>query len=105
MSEFEDLKREILNNLSNKPISEKVLAKRIGVTDGTIRRAVVSLIQDKHLLLSNSHGLWIENDPYIILDHCDKIYTTGMAYLTRQSNLKKAVAEKFGQLTMKELGN
>lgn len=105
MSDFEALKRAIITNLTStskeKPLPEKILAKRLDVNDRYIREAIVSLIEDKHLILSSPKGLWIENDPRVVLEYCEKIYSTGMAYMKKQSDLKHAVEVKFGQLSMR----
>lgn len=101
MSDFENLKKEILINLTNAPLSEKVLASRIGVHDRAIREAVSSLIEDLHPILSNTKGLWLETDPTIILQHAEKNHSIGLSYMTRGSHLKRTVEEKFGQLKMK----
>lgn len=100
MSEFEALKKEILIHLTNAPLSEKLLSKRLGVNDRIIRDAVVSLIEDLHPILSNSKGLWLETDPNIILEHAEKLRSIGLAYMTRGSHLKRTVETKFGQLKM-----
>ena len=66
MNDFELFKRAIITNLTGtskeKPLPEKILAKRLDVNDRVIRKALEELIEEKHLILSSSRGLWIEND-------------------------------------------
>lgn len=104
MAEIDNLKVAIIMNLTGttkeKPLPEKVLAKRLDVNDRVIRKAVESLIEEKHLILSSSKGLWIEKDPKAVLEHCKKIYDTGMAYMKKQADLKHAVETRFPQLSM-----
>lgn len=100
MSDFENLKKEILINLTDAPLSEKVLARRIGVNDRAIRKAVESLVSNLYPILSNSKGLWLETDPEIILQHAEKLQNTGLSYMTRGAYLKKTVSTKFGQLKL-----
>ena len=105
MNDFELLKRAIITNLTGtskeKPLPEKILAKRLDVNDRVIRKALEELIEEKHLILSSPKGLWIENDPITVLEYAEKIQAIGLAYMKKGSNLKHAVEVKFGQLSMR----
>lgn len=104
-AEKKALKKDLLGYLQSKkitqhnPFPEKPLARRLGINDRTVREYVNELIKEGHIILSTSKGLWIEDDPKVALDYCDRIYYTGMAYMTKQSLLKDALESK-GQLRL-----
>ncbi len=101
MNGLDEIKTLLKIHLEYYPISEKKLSRLIGVDERTIRLAIVDMIEkDEEIILSNSKGVWKEHDPKVVLDYCNRIQAIGMAYMKKQSDLKKNVSHKFPQLGM-----
>ena len=97
----QDLKSAILSNLSDRPLSEKVLSKRLGVNDRIIREAVRELITEGHpVLSSSSKGLWIANTPEELIECAEKLKHIGIEYILRRRDLMRCAKKMQGQLRL-----